>query len=162
MSEAERISRERLPTEPREDWLESWRRTMPKPEPERRARGLDTAPPAQEVDWSSIIRRAILSERSFMVEAVGGALGEVRNEVLDEVEQLIAQAVEQIKSDLRAEVAGQLAQLRSQADTLGGELRAALEKIIARKQRARAARANGNGSTLLLPGPNGHDKARPQ
>jgi hypothetical protein len=57
--------------------------------------------------------------------------------------------------------------LRGHVDTQGGELRAELEKIIARRRRAKAAKANGSdqgltsreASPLLLPSPangNGH------
>jgi hypothetical protein len=48
---------------------------------------------------------------------------------------------------------------------LGGELKAQLEQIIARKRRApKAAKANGDTrpSLLQLPGPNGNGNTHPQ
>jgi hypothetical protein len=159
LEEAMGISERRLPEEPGEDWLESWQAARPQPEPPKQPRKLDTAPP---VDWAAEIQKAVDRERRILTEATGTALAEIRDDALDEVEKLIAAAVEQ----LRAEFSGQLAQLRCQTDTLGGELKAQLEKIIARKRRAKAAKTNGSnhglpsGEPLLLPGLNGD--ARPQ
>jgi hypothetical protein len=91
-----------------------------------------------------------------MTEAIGGAIGEVRNETLDEVEQLIAQAADQIKSELRAEIDQMRVEFFKRLDSVRGqgtELRAELEKI--RKRRAKTAKPNGeySGEPLLLPAP---------
>jgi hypothetical protein len=152
LEEAMHISDHLLPGEPGGDELANWRAAMPTPEPPKRERGLDT----MQVDLGAEIRKAVTRERALITEAAGQALAEVRDAALDEAERLIAAAV----AELRAEFAGQLAQLRSQADTLGGELKAQLEQIIARKRRApKAAKANGD---THLPGPNGNGNAHPQ
>jgi hypothetical protein len=158
LEEAERIARERTPDEPAEDWLASWQAARPRPEPERKAPKLDT----MQTDVRDEIRSVVDRERKILTEATGLAIAEIRDETLDEVDAAIAKAVEQ----LRAEFAGQLAQLRCQTDTLGGELKARLEQIIARKRRARAAKTNAESDItarpvpLQLPGPgangNGH------
>jgi hypothetical protein len=92
-----------------------------------------------------------------MSEVIGTAIGEINNQTLDEVERLIAQAAEQIKKDLRAEINQMREVFFKRFDLVRGqgvELRAELEKIIlARKRRAKAAKPNGNGSTLMLPAP---------
>jgi hypothetical protein len=96
------------------------------------------------------------AERSTMVEIVGQALGGYGDGLLDEVETMIAATA----AELREEFARQIDQLRAELSgridlvhTQGTELRPELEKIIAKKRRARAARSNG--SALLLPAPNG-------
>jgi hypothetical protein len=171
--EAMEISNRLLPGEPGGDEIARWQACRPQPEPPKRERGLDT----MRVDLDAEIRKAVTRERALLTEATGQALGEIRDTVLDEAEQLIATAVNQLRAEinqmreeffsrfdsvraqgveLRAEFTG-LAQLRSQADTLGGELKAQLE-IIARKRRAARARP----SLLQLPGPNGNGNAHPQ
>jgi hypothetical protein len=148
------ISDHLLPGEPGGDMLANWRAAMPTPEPPKRERGLDT----MQVDLGAEIRKAVTRERALITEAAGQALAEVRDAALDEAERLIATAV----AELRAEFAGQLAQLRSQADTLGGELKAQLQ-IIARKRRApKAAKANGDTRPSLLQLPNGNAQQHPQ
>ena len=156
LEEAEWIARNRLPEEPREDEIAAWRASRPRREPPRRERGLDTMPAPPAIDWADVIRRAILGERAHMTEAIGGAIGEVRNETLDEVEQLIAQAADQIKSELRAEIDQMRVEFFKRLDSVRGqgtELRAELEKI--RKRRAKTAKPNGeySGEPLLLPAP---------
>jgi hypothetical protein len=165
IEEAMAIYERRLPEEPREDWVAAWRASRPLPEPTKRAQRLDTTP-AQAIDWSLIIRQALLGERSFLVEAFGGALGEVRNALLDEIETVIAQAI----SELRTEFAEQINQLRTallaelanridqladefsgQVDLIhsqGDQLRSQLEHIIAKKARTKR-------NLLQLPAPNG-------
>jgi hypothetical protein len=171
LQEAERIARELLPGEPGGDALASWRASMPRPEPAKPARGLDTAP---AIDWALVIRMALKSERAHVLEVVGAALGENNNDILDQVEALIAQAADQIKSELRAEFAKQIDGLRAELAAgfaiHGAKLRSELEAIIAAKKarRARAQAAKPNGSTssehLLLPAPNGSngDGRQPQ
>jgi hypothetical protein len=123
----------------------------PPPEPERKPRGLDTAP-APQIDWAAVINGAIRGERAHMVEAIGQAIGQYGDELLGEVEAMIAAAVNQ----LRTEFAGQLNELSARIDlshTQGAELRAQLETIMKRRTKPR----------LLLPAPvpngNGHDDA---
>jgi hypothetical protein len=58
-----------------EDKLAAWKRTMPKPEPKPRQRGLDTAP----VDWSSIIDERIGNMKEFVMDVLGQALCESFN-----------------------------------------------------------------------------------
>jgi hypothetical protein len=103
-----------------------------------------------------VIRQTILAERAFMNEVVGEAIGTYGNQLLDEVETMIAKAVDKARAELRAEVAEAVGLLRRHVDTQGSDLRAELEKVIARKQRARAAKPNGGGSLLQLPSPNGN------
>jgi hypothetical protein len=171
LEEAEAIARgRRLDSEPAEDWLKSWHRTMPTPEPRREPRGLDT-------DIAAVVRTALKGERELLTEATGQAIGEVRDEIFDEIERLITQAVDKLRVELCIEFSRQLEALRLRADTQstdlraatdqmrdeffkrldlvrgqGTELRAELEKIAARKRRARSAAASP-GSTLLPPAP---------
>jgi hypothetical protein len=148
------ISRNFLPGEPGGDELANWRANRPPREPARHERGLDTMPAPPPIDWADVIKRAIRAERSVMSEIVGSAIGEVRNETLDETEQLIAQAAEQIKSGLRAEIDQMRVECFKRLDLVRGqgvELQAELDKIIAKKRRAKAAKANGEH--LLLPAP---------
>ena len=95
-----------------------------------------------------------------MVEAIGGAIGEVRNETLDEIEGMIAAAADQIKNELRAEIEQMRFEFFKRLDLVRGqgvELKAELDKILARKRRAKAAKPNGeglySGDPLLLPPP---------
>ena len=53
LQEAMEISDRLLPGEPGSDELANWRAAMPRPEPPKRERRLDTAP---EIDWASVIR----------------------------------------------------------------------------------------------------------
>jgi hypothetical protein len=158
LEQAEWIANNRLPEEPREDEIAAWRRSRPAPEPRRK----DTAP-AQEVDVAYVIRAALKAERSTMSEAVGSAIGEIRSEMYDEIERMIAQAIEKLRAETRIEASRSLEHLRCQIFAQinvmqkdSGELRTKLEEVIARRRRARSAKPNGNGSTLLLPSPNGH------
>jgi hypothetical protein len=153
LEEAEWISRNRLPEEPREDELASWRATRPLPEPRGRQQRLDTMP-TQPVDMAAVIRGALKGERVLLTEAFGGALAEYGDGLLDEIETMIAATA----AELREEFARQIDQLRSEfsnridlVHTQGSEPRAQLEQVIARKRRAKAAKANGEH--LLLPAP---------
>jgi hypothetical protein len=62
------------PTEPRDpaapDVIKEWKRHMPKPEPKRRERGLDTAP----VGSSSVIDQRVASMKDFVMTVLGEAL----------------------------------------------------------------------------------------
>jgi hypothetical protein len=97
--EALRISEHRLADEPAVDWLADWRKSMPRPEPEKTSQRLDTAP-APEVDWSEVIHNALKAERGLLTEATGSALGEVREEIRDEFDA----AIERLRAEMRAEV----------------------------------------------------------
>jgi hypothetical protein len=156
LEEAMHIANNRLPDEPAADPLANWRATKPPAEPARKTRGLDTVP-APVIDWALVIRQALLGERAHMTEAIGGAIGEVRNDTLDEVEQLIAAAADQIKSELRTEIEQMRFEFFKRLDLVRGqgvELRAELEAAIAKKKRARPmAQPNGSGSLLQLPAP---------
>jgi hypothetical protein len=148
LEEAEWIARNRLPDEPRADEITAWRASQPRPGPKRETRGLDTMPMPAEIDWADVIRRAILAERSVMSEVIGEAIGEVNNSTLDEVETLIAKTADQLREEInqmRVEFFKRLDLVRGQ----GVELRAEIEKIAAKKRRARstAASPNGSGST---------------
>jgi hypothetical protein len=161
LTEAEYIARGRLADEPAEDWLTSWQATRPRPEPERRARGLDTAPPAEPVDWALVIRQALLGERAHMTEAIGGALAEYGDELGDElladVERMIAAAVAEVKEEFARQIAELSARIDS-TQTHGAELKAQLDAIVTRRRRAKAAKPNGEHLLLPAPatGPNGH------
>src|SRR5262245_39714505 len=160
--EAERIARgQLLPGEPRADEITAWRASRPPREPARRERGLDTIPAPPPIDWALVIRQTILGERAHMTEAIGGAIAEygdgLGDELLADVEGMIAAAV----AELREEFSRQIDQLRTElsgridsTQTHGAELKAQLDAIIAKRKRAKAAKPNG--STLLLPSPNGH------
>jgi hypothetical protein len=54
------------------DVLKEWKNNMPKAEPPKRARGLDTAP----VDWDAIINTRIASLQDFVMTVIGEALRE--------------------------------------------------------------------------------------
>jgi chorismate mutase len=155
LEEAMAINDRLLPGEPGGDEIARWQACRPQPEPARQQRGLDTAPAPQVVDWALVIRQALLGERAHMTEAIGEALGEHGNKLLDESRDDDRGGCNQ----LRAEHAEQLDQLRAQIDlahTQGAELRAELENIIAKRKRAKAAKANGEARPLLqLPNPNG-------
>ena len=158
LEEAMFIANNRLPGEPAEV---NWRATRPVREPPKRERGLDTAPAEPPIDWAAVIRGAILGERAHMTEAIGGAIAEYGNELGDsiiaDVERMIAEAKEEFArqiAELKAELSGRI----DSTQTHGAELKAQLEAIIAKKRRAKAAKANCE--RLLLPGPNGN--AHPQ
>jgi hypothetical protein len=114
INEATHIANNRLPEEPAEDWLASWRKSMPRPEPVKASHGLDT-----QVDWSGVIHNALKAERGLLTEATGMAIGEVRNELGDEFDA----AIEKLRGEMRAEAdrlraefsqARELADLRTQ------------------------------------------------
>jgi hypothetical protein len=130
LEEAERIARNRLPEEGPP--LADWRR--PPPEPQKRERGLDTAPTPQ-VDWSAVIRQALKSERTLLTEATGAALGEVREALRDEFEA----ALEKVRAEMRAEMERLRAEF-SQANELR-ELRAELREVKALLLTPRSRRA---------------------
>jgi hypothetical protein len=157
LDEAKRIARTRLADEPADDWLTSWRRTMPAPEPKREERKLDT----MQIDWPAEIRAAVARERAFMTEVIGQALAEYGDGIITEIEQKIAAAADRVRADLRAEFAQAIGLLRRQIDTQGSELRAELEKIIAKRRRAKAAAtSNETFAPLQLPAPNGNGHAQ--
>jgi hypothetical protein len=112
-----------------------------------------------QIDWAAVIRGALKGERAHVLEVVGQALGEYGDGLLGDVETMIAQAADQVRAELRVEFARQLDGLRGQIHTQGNELRAELEKIIAKKARARTKGAKPNGERLLLPAPNGNGDA---
>src|SRR5262249_187831 len=121
----------------------------PPAESVRRERGLDTRQAPPPVDWAAVIRGALRGERGVLAEAFGGALGEYGDGLFDEVETMIGA----VAAELREEFARQIDQLRGEfsnrvdlVHTQGAELRAELEKVIARKRRVKAAKANGAGS----------------
>jgi hypothetical protein len=159
LEEAEAIARGRTADEPAEDWLASWRRTRPRPEPARKQRSLDTMPqPAQEVDVAFVIRAALKAERSVMSEIVGGALGEYGNQLADEllgqVERMIAATAAELRDEFSRQIDQLRAELSGRIDSTQTHGAAQLDEIIAKRRRARtAAKPNGNGSTLLLPAP---------
>jgi hypothetical protein len=162
LEEAERIARNYLPDEPRQDDLTAWRRSRPRPEPKRETRGLDTAPAEPPIDWAAVIRGAILGERAHMTEAIGGAIAEYGNELGDSIIADVERMIAATAAELRDEFSRQINQLRAElsgridsTQTHGAELKAQLDEIIARRRRARAAKPNG-GSLLQLPAPNGH------
>jgi len=156
--EAMAISERRLPGEPPEP---DWRTSRPSPEPKRRTRGLDTAPP-DPVDWAAVINMALRAERSTMSEIVGGALGEYGNQLADELLAEVRQLIEAAVEGLRAEFTRQIEELRSDftaqatelfesvalISTEGQRLRAQLEQAIAKKTHTRA-KAPRNGSDAL-------------
>jgi hypothetical protein len=156
LEEAEYIARNYLPDEPRPDEIASWRASQPRPEPARRERGLDTMPAPPEIDWALVIRQAILGERAFLTEAIGGAIAEygdgLGDGIIADVERMIAATA----AELREEFSRQIDQLRAElsgridsTQTHGAELKAELEKIIARRRRTKTAKPSG----LLLPAP---------
>jgi hypothetical protein len=161
LSEAERISRERLPEEPAEDWLASWRKAMPKPEAERPVRGLDTA----QVDVHAEIRKAADRERTLLTEATGSALGQVRNEVLDEVDA----AIEKLRAEFRAEtdrLHAEFSQAR-EVQSLRTELAEIKALLTARSRKAPPPQVPAPSSSALpladaslAPGLNGNGDAR--
>jgi hypothetical protein len=122
IEEAERIARERLPEEPGQDWLANWRKSTPRPESVKEPQRLDTEP-ADAIDWSDVIHRALKAERGLMTEATGRALGEVREEIRDEVDA----AIEKLRAEMRAE-ADRLREQFSQANELAA-LRVQLAEI---------------------------------
>jgi hypothetical protein len=54
------------------DVLKDWKSNMPKAEPPKRVRGLDTAP----VDWDAIINARITNMKDFVMTVIGEALRE--------------------------------------------------------------------------------------
>jgi hypothetical protein len=143
LEEAERIARERLPEEPAEDPLADWRKSMPRPEPEKTSQSLDTA----QVDWSLIIHQALKAERALLTEATGSALGEVREELRDE----FAAAIEKLRAEFRAEVdrlRAEFSQAR-EVQSLRVELAEIKTLLTARSRRATPAQppasTSGNG-----------------
>ena len=78
-----------------------------------------------------------------MTEAVGQAIGEYSNGILDETEAMIAATAAELREDfswqidqLRAELSGQVDLVHTQ----GAETRAEVEKILARRRRAKSAK----------------------
>jgi hypothetical protein len=111
-----------------------------------------------------VIRGALLGERVVWTEAVGQALAEYGDELGDSIIDDVRGMIEAAVAELRDEFAKQIDELSGRIDstqTQGAELKAELDKIIARRRRAKAAKANGerlpSGEPLLLPSPaNGH------
>jgi hypothetical protein len=144
LEEAEGIARE----EPAVDELAKWRASMPKPEPVKPARGLDTAP-APQVDWSAVIRGALKAERALLTEATGGAVGEACNEVRAEFEA----ALEKVRVEMRAEserlraefsTAREIQTLRTELAEIKALLTARSRKPAAPPQTPAAASSNGD------------------
>src|SRR5262245_12612480 len=135
----------------------------PQPEPEKRERGgLDTMAAPPPIDWALVIRQAILGERAFLTEAIGGAIAEYGDDLGDsiiaDVERMIAATAAELKEEFARQIAELKAELSGRIDstqTHGAELKAELEKIVARRKRGRAAKPNGGeqGEPLLLPAP---------
>ena len=93
-----------------------WRvRTRDGPEPPRRTRGLDTAPPQ---DWSAINRRIVASlddyGRRFVSELIAEALAHERKRLQREVDVLRA---------MQAETRAQQGELRAALDVVRAQLR---------------------------------------
>jgi hypothetical protein len=168
LEEAEWIARNRLPEEPPEDGVAAWRASRPRQEPRRQTRGLDTAPPPDPVDWAFVIRQAIKASRAEQAEVIGSALGEYGNQLADDLIAEIRPMIEEAIEGLRGEFTRQIDALRSDftsqatelfesvavVSTEGQRLKAELDKIAARRKRARAAKQNGSeGSPLMLPPP---------
>jgi hypothetical protein len=114
-----------------EELRREWKR--PEPEPKKRERGLDTAP-AVEPDWSgweawadAKINNAIQEERTFLIETIGQALGE-----------MLEKEREEHRKALRLEVA---------------EMRLELVKLRTVLAEYRAFSADGGRSVLDLPNP---------
>jgi hypothetical protein len=134
LEEAERIACTPLPGE-RADALTNWRGSMPPAEPMKAQQRLDTAP---EVDWSAIIHQVAKTERGLLTEAMGQAIGDVRNEVLDEFEAAIAE----LRTEMRREVdqlRAEFSQAREIA-TLRTEL-AEIKALLMARTRTKAAPA---------------------
>src|SRR5262245_7300651 len=81
----------------RSDW-----RMRPRfdPQPERRARGLDTAP----VDWDARIRDALTHERQFQHDVLIGVIAELRAEASDDLERATRSLTAEL-ADLKATLA---------------------------------------------------------
>jgi hypothetical protein len=158
LQEAEWIARNYLPDEPRPDDLTAWRASRPRPEPRREERKLDTMPPEPPIDWALVIRQAILGERAFMNEAIGGAIAEYGDQLGDgiiaDVERMIAAMAAELKDEFARQIAELKAELSCRIDstqTHSAEVKAEVETILAKRKRARAAKPNGEH--LLLPPP---------
>jgi hypothetical protein len=157
LEEAEWIARNHLPDEPRPDEISSWRASRPRPEPVRHERGLDTMP-AEPVDWSAVIRGVVRAERDLMTEAIGGALAEygdgLGDSIIADVERMIAATAAELKEEFARQIAELKAELSGRIDQTqahSAEVKAEVEKILARRKRTKAAKANGEH--LLLPPP---------
>jgi hypothetical protein len=158
LEEAEFIARNYLPDEPRPDEISSWRASQPRPKPARRERGLDTMPAPPEIDWADVIRGAILGEREFMSQAIGGAIAEygdgLGDSIIADVENMIAATAAELRDEFSRQIAELKAELSGKIDqtqTHGAELKAQLDAIVARRRRAKAAKPNGEH--LMLPAP---------
>jgi hypothetical protein len=131
-------------------------------------------PAPEPIDWALVIRQAILGERAFLTEAIGQALAGYGDGLGDELIAQVESMIAATAAELREEFSRQIAELSGRIDstqTHGAELKAELEKIIARKRRAKAAKANGEHLLLpapaladasLVPSPNGNGDGRPQ
>jgi hypothetical protein len=163
LEEAMYIANNRLPDEPGEDEIASWRSMRPQQEPTRRERGLDTMAAPPPIDWALVIRQAILGERAFLTEAIGGALAEYGDGLGDELIAQVESMIAATAAELREEFSRQIDQLRAElsgridsTQTHGAELKAELDKIVARRRRTKAAKPNGelySGDPFLLPPP---------
>jgi hypothetical protein len=93
-----------------------------------------------------------------MSQAIGGAIAEygdgVGDGIIADVERMIAATAAELKEEFARQIAELKAELSGRIDstqTQGAELKAELDKIIARRRRAKAAKPNGEH--LLLPAP---------
>jgi hypothetical protein len=137
LEEAEWIARNRLPDEPREDKVATWRASRPRPEPARRERGLDTMPAEPPIDWALVIRQAILGERAFMNEAIGGAIAVygdgLGDSIIADVERMIAATAAELKEEFARQIAELKAELSGRIDstqTHSAEVKAEVGKIL--------------------------------
>jgi hypothetical protein len=114
-------------------------------------------PAPEQIDLAAVIRGAILGERAHMTEAIGGAIAEygdgLGDSIIADVEAMIAATAAELRDEfaraidqLRIELSGRI----DSTQTHGAELKAELDKIIARRKRARAAKPD---DPLLLPAP---------
>jgi hypothetical protein len=162
LEEAEFIARNYLPDEPRPDEITAWRASRPRQEPKREERKLDTMPTPPPIDWADVIRGAILGEREFMSQAIGGAIAEygdgLGDGIIADVENMIAATAAELKEEFARQIAELKAELSGRIDstqTHGAELKAQLDAIITRKRRARAAKPTALADASLAPRTNG-------
>jgi hypothetical protein len=91
-----------------DDPLAAWARSMPKPEPMRPERGLDTAP----IDYERMMDAKIAAERRFMIEVVAEALVEKFAEERKAAKAELSDQVRSLPLEL-AETQTTLAELRT-------------------------------------------------
>ena len=105
---APREAKEKHASDLNQDPLELWERNMPKPEPEPPKRKLDTGRGPTIYEW---IERRLESERKFILEVAGEAIGEMLAEQHREAKRALADEVRELKIEL-AELQTTLCELR--------------------------------------------------